>query len=126
MNVQHNKGNMGEHAVKQYLIKNECCILAENYRIKGGEIDLIASKGEEILFVEVKTRGIRGIETGYEAVNKRKMANIVRTAMRYCTENNTDLQPRFDVAVVCMEDGYAADIDYIENAFNLSDCDIIF
>ena len=126
MSVQHNKGNMGEFAVRQYLIQKGCRILAENYRVKGGEIDLIAAKGEEILFVEVKTRGIRGIESGYEAVDRRKMTNIVRTAMRYCTEHNTDLQPRFDVAVVCMEDGYVADIDYIDNAFNLSDCDIIF
>ena len=117
---------MGELAVRQYLIQKGCRILAENYRVKGGEIDLIAAKGEEILFVEVKTRGIRGIESGYEAVDRRKMTNIVRTAMRYCTEHNTDLQPRFDVAVVCMEDGYVADIDYIDNAFNLSDCDIIF
>lgn len=120
------KGNLGEKAVKKYITEKGYKVIAENYCIRGGEIDIIAEDGGFLVFIEVKTRKRKLIESAYESVDKRKIMNIVRTAVRYCTEHNTELQPRFDVAVVCMDDMRRAYIDYIENAFDLSDCDIIF
>ena len=64
--------------------------------------------------------------SGFEAVTERKKMLIMRTALHYCMEHETELQPRFDVAVVSMSDGRICDIDYLENAFDMSDCDIIF
>lgn len=119
-------GKLGEAAVIQYLEKKGAEILDHNYRIAGGEIDIIAALSGELLFVEVKTRRIGSMVSGFEAVTERKKMLIMRTATHYCMEHETELQPRFDVAVVSVTDGRICDIDYLENAFDMSDCDIIF
>ena len=49
-------GNLGEEAAARYLSRSGLRILARGYRVRCGEIDLIAREGEEIVFVEVKTR----------------------------------------------------------------------
>ncbi len=119
-------GKSGEAAVRRFLEQKGCRILAQNYRIAGGEIDLIAVEQEEILFVEVKTRRAGAMASGYDAVTQRKKMFLVRAAMQYCTEHVIDLQPRFDVAVVCMADGQVQAMDYLKNAFDLSGYDILF
>lgn len=119
-------GKLGEAAVRLYLEKKGAEILDQNYRIAGGEIDIIAALDDELLFVEVKTRRRGSMVSGFEAVTERKKMLIMRTAAHYCMEHETELQPRFDVAVVSMSDGRICDIDYLENAFDMSDCDIIF
>lgn len=119
-------GKAGEMAVCCYLEERGCHILARNYRIQGGEIDIIAVDGEELLFVEVKSRRRGAMVSGYEAVTERKKKFLIRAAMQYCTEHVIDLQPRFDVAAVCMLKGQIQEIDYLKNAFDLSDYDSIF
>ena len=49
-------GDVGEAIAEKYLISKGAKILARNYTIRGGEIDLIAELNETILFVEVKLR----------------------------------------------------------------------
>lgn len=56
-------------------------ILARNYRVRGGEIDLIAQRGKLIVFVEVKARG-RLID-GMESVDAHKQRRITRAAHRW-------------------------------------------
>ena len=119
-------GRLGETAVRQYLEAKGAEMLEQNYRTAGGEIDIIAALGDEILFVEVKTRKAGSLISGFESVTARKQMLIMRTAMQYCAEHTTDLQPRFDVAAVYMADGCVIDIDYLENAFDMSGSDIIF
>jgi putative endonuclease len=114
-------GKAGEAAVRQYLEQRGCQILAQNYRVSGGELDLIAVEGQEILFVEVKTRRVGAADSGYDAVTARKKKFLVRAAVQYCTQHVIDLQPRFDVAVVHMADGQVQEIAYLKNAFDVSD-----
>lgn len=112
--------------MRRFLEQKGCRILAQNYRVPGGEIDLIAVEGDEILFVEVKARRAGAMVSGYEAITRRKQQFLARAAMRYCTEHVIDLQPRFDAAAVCISEGQVLDIDYLENAFDLSGYDIFF
>ncbi len=126
MSTSYNVGKQGEDAVCSYLEAKGSSILARNYRIKGGEIDIIAVQGEEILFVEVKTRKAGSMVSGFESVTKRKKCFLLRAAVKYCMEHIIDLQPRFDVVQVTMSDSGVCDIDYLENAFDMSDCDVIF
>ena len=53
-NIQ--KGRLGEKIAVNYLIDNDASILETNYRIKSGEIDIIAKLNEELVFIEVKSR----------------------------------------------------------------------
>lgn len=49
-------GKKGEDAACTYLERKGYVICRRNYRCRYGEIDIIAAKGGELSFVEVKTR----------------------------------------------------------------------
>lgn len=120
------KGYIGEDAVCSYLIEKGYEIVWRNYRIQGGEIDIIAVNNDYIAFVEVKSRKYNSIVSGFDAVNKRKKELIIRTACDFCCKYPNMLQPRFDVAQVALENGRAVCIDYIQNAYDAADCNYIF
>ena len=112
-NIQ--KGKLGESIALQYLIKKKSNILETNYRIKSGEIDIIAKINEELVFIEVKSRN--SIKFGYpsEAVNYNKIKKIINTAKYYILKNNlSDIPIRFDVIEVYLKD---KKINHIVNAF---------
>ena len=119
-------GRLGEESVCRYLEDKGYRIAARNYRIRGGEIDIIAENGEYLAFVEVKSRKPNSLVNGFEAVNKRKQGLIIRTASDYCCKNPTELQPRFDIAQVIISSGRVLSIDYITNAFDTTGYNIIF
>lgn len=113
-------GKLGENAVTQYLEKNGYKIISRNYRIRGGEIDIIAEKNEFIAFVEVKTRKPDSLVSGFEAIDYRKQMLIIKAALNYLSKNPCSLQPRFDAAEVIALDGKILDINYLKNAFDLT------
>jgi putative endonuclease len=115
-------GQWGEEQAVSYLRKRGVKILERNFRTPVGEIDIIARSKRELLFVEVKTR--RGTNFGQpqEAVGVRKQQQIIRTAQWYLKQKSTgSLQPRFDVvAILCQSDDSAV-IQYLPNAFGLTE-----
>lgn len=116
-------GHLGEEAVCCYLEERGYCILARNFRIRGGEIDIVASKGDELCFVEVKTRSLDAQESGFEAVDRRKQRLLIKAAYAYCEKyniNEEDWYIRYDIAAVTIWRDRIADIDYLENAFDES------
>ena len=117
------KGRFGEKKVCEYLLKRGYSIIARNYRIKGGEIDIIAENGDYIAFVEVKTRKPDSMVTGFEAVDRRKQGLIIRTAAEYCRRNPNLLQPRFDIAQVIVSKEEVLSMEYIENAYDTTGYD---
>ena len=117
------KGRFGEEKVCEYLLKRGYSIIARNYRIKGGEIDIIAENGDYIAFVEVKTRKPDSMVTGFEAVDRRKQGLIIRTAAEYCRRNPNLLQPRFDIAQVIVSMDEVLSMEYIENAYDTTGYD---
>lgn len=115
------KGIMGEDAVCSLLIKKGHRILCRNYRKPCGEIDIISEIDGFIVFTEVKARKANSMVSGVEAVDFRKKAKIIRTADIYLTENETGLQPRYDIAEVVLtrgENPAVARIDLYEDAFD--------
>ncbi len=114
---RHDTGRLGEELTAYYLERSGYRILRRNYRIKGGEIDIIAANDKFIAFVEVKTRAEDAWESGIQAVTKRKQRLIIRAAQEYITKYLLELQPRFDIAEVTMKDGKPVKLDYTDNAF---------
>ena len=95
-------GAKGEKLVVAYLKKKGCKILERNYRTPFGEADIIAQDGEEIAFVEVKTRTYtkETLETAPppgNAVKSEKQRLTRRAAKDYLWQNPTQKQPRMDV-----------------------------
>ena len=106
-------GKKGEKLVESYLKKKGCKILKRNYRTPFGEADLIVEDGDEIAFVEVKTRESVSYGTPAEAVGRDKQQRYVQIAKFYWMETREEPNARFDVAEV-FADGK---IEYYENAF---------
>jgi putative endonuclease len=88
---------VGELIAAKHLEEKGYFILERNYRNKYGEIDIIARKGEDLFFFEVKTR--TGLDYGYpfEAVNKIKISRIKKIASLYILKNGILLNPAFTV-----------------------------
>ena len=114
-------GNLGESIVCGYLTRNNYKILDRNYHSRYGEIDIIAEKGANIVFIEVKVRKIGSIISGLEAVNFFKQKKIVKTALDYLSKKNIELQPRFDVIelIYYLKNGarFLKSMRHLENAF---------
>ena len=113
-------GDVGEEATAQFLIKNGYEILKRNYTVRGGEIDIIAKKGDLIAFVEVKTRRKNSTTTGEDAITKSKKQFIIRTAERFLMTLNEPCDCRFDVAVAEVKDMKIMRLKYYVSAFDAS------
>lgn len=111
-------GNIGEDFTAEFLKKKGCRILERNFTIKGGEIDIIAQKGNLIHFVEVKSRKSRPLSSGEEAITQGKISHIIKAAKAYISQNEIELSCIFDVAVVEIDNGSVTDFKYIQRAFN--------
>jgi putative endonuclease len=76
-------GTLGEQLAREFLERNGCKIIDKNFNTRYGEIDLIAKSGDEILFVEVKTR--TSSKYGYPeyAVDRKKISHLLRALMIY-------------------------------------------
>ena len=77
-------GNIGEQHASNYLQSNGYKVIETNYTPgRWGEIDIIAIKNNEIIFVEVKTRQTGQFGGPLEAISHQKIRILKRTAQRY-------------------------------------------
>jgi len=91
------KGREGEELAAKFLQEKGYNILETNWRFRHKEIDIIAIRDDEIVFVEVKTR--KNTDFGYpeEAVDYNKQKHLIDAAEAYMIDKNLDLNARFDV-----------------------------
>ena len=110
------KGSSGERIAEEYLKKEGYDILARNFRTRLGEIDIVASKGEYLVFVEVKARKSEAYGFSSESVTYAKQRKISMVASQYIKLNMYfGAAVRFDVVEVYLTEGR---INHIENAFD--------
>lgn len=76
-------GSRGEDLACEFLKKNGYRILERNYRIRGGEIDIVAKDGSALVFVEVKTRWSHDFGPPVEAMTPWKIKALLKTARFY-------------------------------------------
>ena len=81
-------GISGEQLTARHLKRLGYKILLRNYVTPFGEADIVAKKGEGIVFVEVKTRSNLKFGTPSEAVNYKKQQKYVNIANYYLMQNN--------------------------------------
>ena len=117
------KGRLGEDYTAAFLCRHGYEIVSRNYKVRGGEIDIIARKGGIIAFVEVKTRKSSSLVSGFAAVDAVKRQRIIKTAVRYMWEEGCDLQPRYDIAQVICDKGKIQKFTYLVAAFDASEVD---
>ena len=113
-------GRFGEDTAAEYLRKNGYRILGRNFRTRLGEIDVIASKGNYVVFVEVKLRKDARFAEAREFVTRTKQQRIIATAQLWLQWHANARQPRFDVIEVYAPQGtdtVKPEIRHWENAF---------
>lgn len=109
-------GRLGEEITKEYLTKKGYPITEQNWRCGNRlEVDLISQQGEEMVFIEVKTRNGK-FDSAEDAINEKKIKQLVKAANAYLKQIERPFDARFDVALIEGEpDNY--EFTYIENAF---------
>jgi len=111
-------GDAGEDAVAAWYAAAGYSILARNWRVRGGELDVIARRGPVLVFCEAKTRRGNAFGTPAEAVTPRKQARIRGLAMQWLADNRVRADIlRFDVASVRPDGRGNWVVDVIEAAF---------
>ncbi len=110
-------GNIGEDYTAAYLEKQGCEIVCRNFCIRGGELDIVAKKGDVLHIVEVKTRKAGALTGGEEAITPVKISRIIKAANAYLAKADEELSCVFDVAVVELRGGKVTDFKYIQRAF---------
>ena len=105
-------GRWGEDLVARTYEAEGYAVLDRNWRIKGGELDLVLGRHDEIVFCEVKTRSSARFGSALEAVGPRKQQLVRRTALSWLDRHQRRGRLRFDVASV-----FAGRVTVITGAF---------
>lgn len=94
------RGLRAEMSAVWYLRLNGYKILEQRYKTKVGEIDIIAIKGNQIIFIEVKARP--SVEAALESITPTMKNRIEKTALTYISkQNNLAFNNfRFDVIAI--------------------------
>jgi putative endonuclease len=114
--AEHNiTGQKGEQMAAAYLEGKGFIILETNWRFKNLEADIVAKKADMLILAEVKTRKSSYFGEPESFVTKQKQKNLIRTAHEYVERNKLDLEVRFDIVSIVLNDNTA--IRHIEDAF---------
>lgn len=113
---RYQKGITGEDTAAGYLEKKGYQILERRFRSKHGEVDIIARKGNVVVFVEVKAWDVLGMENLERAIDLRKREKIRQTALFYlsCHTELGDCHIRFDLVFLSWRMGR---LEHWDNAF---------
>ncbi len=111
--MSYHSGLAAEDAVARHYTRNGHDVTERRWRSKAGEIDLIAKKDGNVIFIEVKKS--RSFESAAQMLNERQMRRIAHSADVYLAGEpaGRDSPARFDVALVNNQGA----ISILENAF---------
>ncbi|MCF8243160.1 MAG: YraN family protein [Melioribacteraceae bacterium] len=112
-------GKIGEDIAAKYLTEQGFDILERNYFYGHGEIDIVAMEGEDLVFVEVKTRRNREFGDPEYAITPAKQRQIRKIAEAYLYERDVeDTECRFDVIAIITPDGKKLEyFNHLKHAF---------
>ncbi|MFC0252308.1 YraN family protein [Massilia consociata] len=100
------QGRSWEQTALLHLRRQGLTLVEENFRCKGGEIDLIMRDGESLVFVEVRQRAERTHGGAAASITPAKIRRLTRAAQFYLL--------RFPVTPPCRIDVVAIDGDHLE------------
>lgn len=112
-------GVLGERIARDWLRAQGAKILYRNFKAPGGgEVDIVAREGRQLLFTEVKTRRAGGPGRPLDAVDRDKQRLIERGANEWLRLLGTREIPwRFDVIEVILTEGEKPLVRRVENVF---------
>ncbi len=111
-------GKRGEDIAATFLQDLGYRIIERNYRVRLGEIDIVADDHGTLVFVEVKSRSGKEFGAPAEAVTPAKQRQLSRVALEYMANLAvSDVPARFDVVGIVLRG--EPEVELIKNAFDL-------
>lgn len=107
----HQLGELGEHIAARYLRMYDYKILERNYRCGQGEADIICTKDDSVILVEVKTR-LGGEARPEEAVDASKLRRYKRITLQYLMSHEWFESVRLDVVAVNIVEEHRAQVHH--------------
>lgn len=110
-------GQLGEEIAAERLKSEGFTILERNWRHRHWEIDIIASQGRILHFIEVKTR--RTLRFGYpeESISREKMTHLRNAAEAYLYKHPQWKYIQFDVMAVTLLNGEIKEVLRIKDVY---------
>ncbi len=110
-------GLLGEKLARDFLKKQGYHIKETNYRCSHGEIDIIATQEDYLVFTEVRTKTSLEFGTPQQSITSAKKAKLRATALYYQqTHSNLPALWRIDVVAIELDPKNKPKIELIENA----------
>lgn len=110
-------GNLGEKLALEFLEKKQYRLREKNFRIPGGEIDLVMEKDGILVFVEVKTRTNQTFGAGGSAFRYLQKRALLRTIFQYL--GKTDPQNPWRLDLVSIELNETRKTASVQHFFNI-------
>lgn len=117
MATHNDLGKTGENLAKEFLVNKGFKILKENWRFKHKEIDLVCKDGDDLIFVEVKTRSDDFFQQPYEAVEYNKINFMVEAAEAFIEKYEDFAEIRYDIVSIVLKKGAKPSVEHIVDAF---------
>ena len=108
--AEHNEiGKIGENITKQFLMKQGFLILEQNYRIRQGELDIIAEKDKVLHFVEVKSVKVRDcrhiknlVISPEDNLTFQKWSKVLIAVESYLRHKDVPHETRYQIDLACV------------------------
>lgn len=110
-------GKQAEALAAQFLVRQGLQVLAQNFRCRGGEIDLVCRDRKALVFVEVRLRRNTNYGGAAASITASKQARIILAARHYLSANSaTESDCRFDCVLLDSLDENR--IEWLRDAFS--------
>lgn len=111
-------GRLGENIAARYLLEQGYSVVGRNWRCAGGELDIIAEKGDWLVFVEVRSRSGEGYGSPEESITPAKRSRLLELAQAYLQQTGQlDRKWRVDVVALLLDrHGRLERLNHVENA----------
>lgn len=114
MNTRQAKGAAAEQLAADYLQRQGLTLLERNFRVRGGEIDLICRDGKATVFVEVRLRSRGDFGGAAASITAAKQARLILAARHWLLRHG-ETPCRFDCILL---DGLESkNIEWLRDAF---------
>jgi len=117
-NKKQELGKWGEQEASNYLLKKGYQILGRNIRTPHGEIDILASLDQILIFVEVKTRSSTNFGNPEIAIDAQKLSHMENSASFYVQNSDYAGTWQCDAIAILKSDTQPLEIVHFENVIS--------
>ncbi|MDP2826014.1 MAG: YraN family protein [Sulfuritalea sp.] len=117
MSTRQAKGAAAEQLAVDYLAQRGLAVVARNFRVRGGEIDLICRDGKTTVFVEVRLRSRSDFGGAAASVTAAKQARLILAARHWLVRHG-ETPCRFDCMLFDGPDTETRTIEWLRDAFS--------